>query len=148
VNGSVDEYHWRTSASDKTDPCMKIIGIGVDVVEIVRIAGSIERHGDRFLRRVFTDQEQEYCGALKHAAQSYAARFAAKEAVSKAFGTGIGANLGWLDIEVRRKPTGEPYALLHGAGAALAKRLGVTDVLLSLSHSEHYAVANAVVIGD
>ena len=68
---------------------MKIIGIGVDVVEIVRIAGSIERHGDRFLRRVFTRQEQQYCGAMKYAAQSYAARFAAKEAALKALGLGL-----------------------------------------------------------
>jgi holo-[acyl-carrier protein] synthase len=127
---------------------VKIIGIGVDVVEIVRIAGSIERHGARFLRRVFTEDEQRYCDAMKYAAQSYGARFAAKEAVAKAFGTGIGSRLGWLDIEVQRKPSGEPSVLLHGAGAALARELGVQDVLLSLSHSEHYAVANAVVTGQ
>ena len=127
---------------------MKIIGIGVDVVEIDRIAGSIERHGHRFIQRIFTAAEQEYCAAMQRPAQSYAARFAAKEAVSKAFGTGIGARVGWLDIEVKRKPSGEPFALLHGSGATLARDLGVRDVLLSLSHSQHYAVANAVAIGD
>jgi holo-[acyl-carrier protein] synthase len=127
---------------------MRIIGIGVDVIEIARISGSMQRHGARFLRRVFTDGEQQYCGAMKHPAQFYAARFAAKEAVSKAFGTGIGASLGWLDVEVRRKPSGEPYVVLHGEGAKLAQRLGIREVLLSLSHSEHYAVANAVAVGD
>jgi holo-[acyl-carrier protein] synthase len=127
---------------------MRIIGIGVDVIEIDRIRGSLERHGARFLRRIFTDGEQQYCGRMKHPAQFYAARFAAKEAVSKAFGTGIGASLGWLDIEVRRKPSGEPFVVLHGEGTKLAQRLGIREVLLSLSHSEHYAVANAVAVGD
>jgi holo-[acyl-carrier protein] synthase len=127
---------------------MRIFGIGVDVVEIARIAHSIDQHGAPFLRRVFTDAEQQYCGAMKHPPQFYAARFAAKEAVSKAFGTGIGASLGWLDIEVGRKPSGEPFVILHGAGAELTKRLGIREVLLSLSHSEHYAVANAVAIAD
>jgi holo-[acyl-carrier protein] synthase len=127
---------------------MRIIGIGVDVVEIARIAGSIERHGERFLNRVFTEGEQAYCEPMKAPAQFYAARFAAKEAVSKAFGTGIGPTLGWLDIEVRRRGSGEPYVVLHGPGAQLAQERKITEILLSISHSEHYAVANAVAMGE
>jgi holo-[acyl-carrier protein] synthase len=127
---------------------MRIIGIGVDVVETARIKSSIERHGEPFLRRVFTESEQSYCKAMKEPAPFYAARFAAKEAVSKAFGTGIGPSLGWLDIEVRRKASGEPFVVLHGEGAALAKRLGVSTVLLSISHSENYAVANSVAVSN
>lgn len=125
---------------------MTILGIGVDVVEIARIAGSIERHGERFLRRIFTEGELRYCRAMKAPAPFYAARFAAKEAVSKAFGTGIGANLGWLDIDVQRRSSGAPFVILHGSGAALAAQLGISEVLLSISHSEHYAVANAVAV--
>ena len=127
---------------------MTIVGIGVDVVETVRIEASIDRHGDRFLSRIFTESEVRYCSSMKTPAPFYAARFAAKEAVSKAFGTGIGAELGWLNIEVCRKPSGEPFVVLHEAGVLLAARLGVRNVLLTLSHSDHYAVAQAVAIGD
>ena len=127
---------------------MTIVGIGVDVVETVRIEASIERHGERFLNRVFTAGEVQYCSSMKRPAPFYAARFAAKEAVSKAFGTGIGAELGWLNVEVRRKPSGEPFIVLHDCGVSLAARLGIRSVLLTLSHSDHYAVANAVAIGD
>ena len=93
---------------------MKILGTGVDIVETARIAGSLDRHGERFLARVFLEGERAYCGKMASPERCYAARFAAKEAVSKAFGTGIGAALGWLDIEVQRKPSGEPYVVLHG----------------------------------
>lgn len=126
---------------------MNILGTGVDIVETARIASSLERHGDRFLARVFRDGERAYCGRMSNPAQCYAARFAAKEAVSKAFGTGIGAELGWLDVEVCRKPSGEPYVVLHGEGAKTATRLGITEIRLSLSHSDHYAVAHALALG-
>ena len=96
---------------------MKIIGTGIDIVESARLAESIQRHGERFLARVFTEGERQYCAAMKKPETFYAARFAAKEAVSKAFGTGIGAQLGWLDIEVRRKASGEPFVVLSGEGA-------------------------------
>jgi holo-[acyl-carrier protein] synthase len=127
---------------------MRVLGIGVDIVETSRIASSIERFGERFLRRVFTEGEREYCASMPHPARHYAARFAAKEAVSKAFGTGIGAHIGWRDIEVKRKETGEPYLHLHGPGATLADSLLVTQTLISLSHTEHYAVANAILIAQ
>jgi holo-[acyl-carrier protein] synthase len=127
---------------------MKIIGTGVDIVETARLAESIARHGERFLARVFTDGERQYCSAMKKPETFYAARFAAKEAVSKAFGTGIGAQLGWLDIDVRRKASGEPFVVLGGEGANTARRLGITEIHLSISHSEHYAVAQALAVGD
>ncbi|MEA3209347.1 MAG: holo-[acyl-carrier protein] synthase [Chthoniobacter sp.] len=127
---------------------MTIVGTGIDIVETARIADSIARHGERFLARIFTEGERQYCGSMRKPEGFYAARFAAKEAVSKAFGTGIGAQLGWLDIEVRRRASGEPFVVLHGEGAATARRLGISEVRLSLSHSEHYAVAHALTLGD
>jgi holo-[acyl-carrier protein] synthase len=129
-------------------PSTRVLGIGVDIVETARIASSIERFGERFLKRVFTDGEREYCGAMPFPARHYGARFAAKEAVSKAFGTGIGKQVGWRDIEVKRKETGEPYIILHGDAAEFAATLRVTQALISLSHSDHYAVANAVLIAE
>ncbi len=126
---------------------MKILGIGVDIVEATRIEGSIARLGESFLLRVFTEAEREYCAKMHRPSVHYAARFAAKEAVSKAFGTGICQGVGWRDIEVRRKASGEPFVVLHGGAANWAKNHGVAEVLLSLSHSEHYAVAQALAIG-
>lgn len=126
---------------------MTIIGVGIDLVETARLASAIERHGARFLARIFTEGEQQYCGAMKIPEPFYAARFAAKEAISKSFGTGIGAQLGWLDIEIRRKATGEPFAVLSGAGAETARRLGIAEVRLTMSHTDHYAVAHALALG-
>ena len=128
------------------DPGTRVLGIGVDIVETTRIQSSIERFGDRFLRRVFTQAERDYCSAMPFPARHYAARFAAKEAVSKAFGTGIGSQIAWRDVEVRRKEPGEPYILLHGSAEALAASLGVRQALISLSHSDNYSVANAILI--
>lgn len=127
---------------------MKILGTGVDIVETERIAGSIARHGERFIARVFLEGERLYCGKMAVPERCYAARFAAKEAVSKAFGTGIGAELNWLDIEVCRKASGEPFIVLHGEGAKTAARLGITELRLTLSHSDHYAVAHALALGE
>ena len=125
---------------------MSVLGIGVDIVEIGRFASAIERSGKPFIDRLFLPSEQSYCSPQREPARCYAARFAAKEAVAKALGTGIGAQLAWRDIEVRRKATGEPFIVLHGTGAETAMTLGVGSILLSLSHSENYAVANAVCI--
>jgi holo-[acyl-carrier protein] synthase len=124
----------------------RVLGIGVDIVETTRIESSIERFGDRFLKRVFTQAERDYCSAMPFPARHYAARFAAKEAVSKAFGTGIGKQVGWRDVEVQRKETGEPFILLHGSAAELAAKLQVVQSLISLSHSDNYSVANAILI--
>ena len=124
----------------------RVLGIGVDIVETARIESSLERFGERFLRRVFTQGERDYCSAMAFPARHYAARFAAKEAVSKAFGTGIGKQVGWRDVEVKRKETGEPFILLHGTAAELGESLHLVQALISLSHSDHYSVANAILI--
>ncbi|MEQ1861625.1 MAG: holo-ACP synthase [Chthoniobacteraceae bacterium] len=126
---------------------MSVVGIGVDIIEVARIRASLDRHGERFHDRICTAGEAEYCLRMRDPAPFFAARFAAKEAVSKALGTGIGAQCGWLDIEVRRKASGEPFIVLHGAGAETAKRLGIAEVRVSLSHTEHYACAQAVAVG-
>ena len=126
---------------------MSIIGIGVDLVECERIQHSLDRFGDRFLRRVFTGGEIEYSMSMKFPARHLAARFAAKEAVSKAFGTGIGKNMGWKDIDVRKKPSGEPFLIFGGGAEKLAQERGVDHALITLSHSDHHAVATIVLEG-
>jgi len=129
-------------------PGSRVLGIGVDLVETARIESSIQKFGDRFLDRIFTKAERDYCGSMPHPARHYGARFAAKEAVSKAFGTGIGSRVGWRDIEVGRRESGEPFITLHGAAAEFAATLKVREALVSLSHSDHYCVANAVLIAS
>ena len=118
---------------------------GVDLVEITRIRSSIERHGEHFLRRVFTAAELELCGER---VESLAARFAAKEAVAKALGTGIWrAGIAWTDIETLRNPQGAPLLRLHGAAAARSADLGVQEWSISLSHDRTNAIAFVVGIG-
>jgi holo-[acyl-carrier protein] synthase len=121
-----------------------ILGVGIDIIEVARIRSSYERFGDRFLNRILLPGEINYCLSHKVPAPFLAARFAAKEAVSKAFGTGIGAKLGWQDIEVCRKESGEPYVVLHGNGDALLKERGARAVLTSLSHTQDYAAVVAI----
>lgn len=123
---------------------MSVLGLGVDIVEIARFASAMERGGQRFLDRLFLPSEQAYCAPQREPARCYAARFAAKEAIAKALGTGIGALLGWRDMEICRRENGAPHVVLHGTGAETAKALGASKVFLSMSHSEHYAVANAI----
>ena len=126
---------------------MSIVGIGIDVIEVQRIDEAVEEFGDRFLERIFTRTERAYCEAQKRPAIHYAARWAAKEAVSKAFGTGIGAELSWTEIEVVRRDSGEPTLHLSGRARDFADELGVREVKISLTHANHYAAANAVVLG-
>ena len=126
---------------------MSVLGIGVDLVECSRIQNSLERFGDRFLRRVFTDGEIEYSMSMKFPARHLAARFAAKEAVSKAFGTGIGKAMGWRDIDVHKKASGEPFLVLAGGAQELARQRGVAHALITLSHSDQHAVATIVLEG-
>jgi holo-[acyl-carrier protein] synthase len=120
---------------------MSVIGIGVDLVECSRIQHSMDRFGDRFLRRVFTEGEVAYSMSMKFPARHLAARFAAKEAVSKAFGTGIGKAMGWRDIDIQKKPSGEPFLVFSGPAEELAKRRGVVNALITLSHTDHLAMA-------
>jgi len=124
-----------------------ILGTGIDIVETKRIADSLERFGERFLNRIFHDAEVAYARSMKKADLHLAARFAAKEAISKAFGTGIGGQLGWKDMEIRRRDTGEPYVVMHGKGLDLMKSRGATAIHVSLSHTDAYAAASAVLEG-
>jgi holo-[acyl-carrier protein] synthase len=121
-----------------------ILGTGIDIIEVERIASSYEKFGERFLNRILVAGEIEYCLSHKRPGPFLAARFAAKEAVSKAFGTGIGAQLSWQDIEVKRKESGEPYVIMHGNGLELMKQRGARMVHLTLSHTEKYAAAMAI----
>jgi holo-[acyl-carrier protein] synthase len=120
---------------------VSVLGVGVDIIETERIEHSLDRFGERFLHRVFTDGEIAYCQSMKYPARHFAARFAAKEAVSKAFGTGIGKSMGWRDIDVRKKPSGEPFVILDGGAKSLAADRNVRGVWISLSHTSHHAVA-------
>jgi holo-[acyl-carrier protein] synthase len=124
-----------------------ILGIGIDTVEIGRIRDSHQRLGDRFIERILLPAEIDYCLKHKDPAPSLAARFAAKEAISKAFGTGITAELGWHDMEVARRDTGAPYVILHGKGKELLEARGGSIVHLSLSHTAHQATAMAILEG-
>jgi holo-[acyl-carrier protein] synthase len=126
---------------------MNVLGIGVDLVECARIQRSIDRFGERFLHRVFTDGEIEYSMSMKFPARHLAARFAAKEAASKAFGTGIGKAIGWRNIDIRKKESGEPFLVFSGPAQELAATRGVTFALITLSHTEHYAMASVVLEG-
>jgi holo-[acyl-carrier protein] synthase len=121
-----------------------ILGIGIDLIEVARVAASYEKFGERFLKRVLVANEIAYCLSHRFPAPFIAARFAAKEAISKAFGTGIGASLSWKDMEVARRDTGEPFVILHGPGLQLLKARGGRLVLISLSHTAVYANAVAV----
>jgi holo-[acyl-carrier protein] synthase len=124
-----------------------ILGTGIDIIEVERIVASLEQFGERFVNRVLVAGEIAYCQSHKNPAPFLAARFAAKEAVSKAFGTGIGAQLGWRDIEIRRKETGEPFAVLHGKGKELFAARGAKHLHISLSHTQLYAAATAILEG-
>jgi holo-[acyl-carrier protein] synthase len=121
-----------------------ILGTGIDIIEVARIASSYEKFGDRFVNRILLPDEIAYCRSHKNPAPFLAARFAAKEAVSKAFGTGIGAQLGWQDIEIRRRESGEPFVVLHGKGKKLFQSRRAKRLLVSLSHTANYAAAMAV----
>lgn len=124
-----------------------VLGIGVDLTENERMRATLKRWSQHFTNRIFRPEEQAYCDSCSQPWRHYAGRFAVKEAVSKAFGTGIGDALGWLDIEVVRATSGAPAVTLHGAGAQLARRRGVRQILISLSHTRHYAVAQALLVG-
>ncbi len=126
---------------------MHIYGIGIDIVDTQRIADSITGDlGERFIARIFTPAEQEYCEQMRFPAPHYAARFAAKEAISKAFGIGIGEDLNWTDMEILRDDLGKPYVTLSGRGKDFAAQHGIDEIMISLSHSDNHAAANAVAV--
>lgn len=116
----------------------------MDLVDVERFGRVMERQGEAFLKRVFTEGERVYCGTKGSPAPFFAARFAVKEAVSKAFGTGIGRQMGWLEIEVQRLESGAPVVKLSGGAARLAQERGVREILVTLSHTD--GVAGATVL--
>ena len=121
-----------------------IVGSGIDLVEIERIQQSMDRYGSRFLNRVYTGAEQAYCLRKRKAAESFAARFAAKEAGAKALGTGIRNGVSWLEIEVVREAGGRPTIQYHGRAAQVAACLGVSRAALSITHTADLAMASVV----
>lgn len=124
-----------------------VLGIGIDLVENERMREALERQGERFKERVFLESERAYCESRAAPWRHYAGRFAVKEAVSKAFGTGIGQHVGWLDIEVVLNEVGAPSVQLGGAGRDLANEREVQAIHVSLSHTHHYTVAQALLLG-
>ena len=121
-----------------------IVGTGIDIAEVPRNREAIERHGERFLKRIFTEGEIQYCESKANRVERYAARFAAKEAGMKAIGTGWNHGVRWRDIEVARKPGGRPTLLLHGKAAEFAAKLGATNIALSLTHTAEQAFAQVI----
>lgn len=125
-----------------------IIGLGTDIVEIVRIGRMIERHGELFLNRVYTEDEIRYCQRRKHSYENFAGRWAAKEAVMKALGTGFIRGIGWQDVEVCSQKSGRPTIMIRGGAREMADQLGIRDMLITISHCRAYATATAVGVGS
>lgn len=121
-----------------------IVGLGVDIAEVERIKGAIERHGKTFLQRVYTSQEIAYCEGFRNKFERYAGRFAAKEAAMKALGTGWRHGVRWVDLEVVREKSGRPTMALAGEARKIAKRLGVKRIALSITHTEAQALAQVI----
>ena len=121
-----------------------IVGLGLDIAEIDRIEAAIKRHGAPFLERLFTPAEMAYCESHKGKYERYAARFAAKEAAMKALGTGWSHGVRWRDIEVARQPSGKPTLRLAGVAAEIARRMGVKNISLSITHSGNLALAEVI----
>ena len=121
-----------------------IVGTGIDIAEVPRIAESIARFGDRFLQRVYTEGEIRYCESKANRHERYAARFAAKEAAMKALGTGWNYGVRWRDVEVARQPGSRPTIIFHGKAAEFAAKLGAVRVALSLTHTKDQALAQVI----
>ena len=126
---------------------MNVIGVGTDIVECLRIAQMIERHGELFIGRVYTPSEIDYCSIRKAATQHYAGRWAAKEAVLKAMGTCWARGIRWRDIEIRNDPGGKPSIELSGGALEACQRLGIEEMLISISHCRSHATAYALALG-
>jgi holo-[acyl-carrier protein] synthase len=126
---------------------MEILGIGTDIVECPRIGKMIEQHGELFLRRIYTAREIRYCQARKHAIEHFAGRWAAKEAILKAMGTGRSRGIAWTHIEVRNGAEGKPHVMVCGAAREVARDQGIGEILVSISHCRTYATAYALALG-
>ena len=125
-----------------------VVGTGVDIAETSRLEQALERHGERFAKRVFTPAEIAYCEKYKNRGERYAARFAAKEAAFKALGTGWGAGVRWLDVEVTHQSSGKPELVLTGRAEEVARALRISRVAVSISHSDRYVVAMVIAESD
>lgn len=123
-----------------------IVGLGTDIVEIVRIGRMIERHGELFLNRVYTPEEIRYCQKRRECYQHFAGRWAAKEAVMKTLGTGMGRGVSWQDIEVCSLKTGQPKLNIRGGARDFAEQLGIDEILITISHCRAYATATAIAV--
>ncbi|HON93498.1 MAG TPA: holo-ACP synthase [Sedimentisphaerales bacterium] len=127
---------------------MDLIAHGIDLVDFPRIEQMIERHGDRFLDRVFTAVEQEYAGKHKNSVEKYAGRFAAKEAILKLIGTGWRGRIAWTDIEVVNNPAGRPEVRLSGEVKQIAAKLKIRQISISITHTASFAIASAVALAE
>jgi holo-[acyl-carrier protein] synthase len=125
---------------------MSIFGIGTDIVECLRIAQMVERHGELFIARVYTQQEIQYCQSRRQATQHFAGRWAAKEAVLKALGTGWRRGISWRDVEVRNERSGSPVVTLYGGARDYMEQQGISQILISISHCRSHATAYAVAV--
>jgi holo-[acyl-carrier protein] synthase len=126
---------------------MNVLGIGTDIIECLRIAHMIERHGELFINRVYTPHEIRYCQSRKQATQHFAGRWAAKEAILKALGTGWRKGISWRDIEIRNVPGGKPVVGLRGGARDMVEKLGIREMLISISHCRSHATAYALALG-
>ena len=126
---------------------MNVVGIGTDIVECARIGDMIEKHDDTFIEKVFTSGEINYCGPRKSAVQHYAGRWAAKEAILKAIGTGWSKGIKWTDIEVINRMGGKPYVKLNGKAIEVCADRGIDDILITISHCRLFATAFATAMG-
>lgn len=126
---------------------MKVVGIGFDIVEVARIRRAWEKFGDAFLQKVFGEEELAYCLKLRQPELHFAARFAAKEAIVKALGTGIGI-IGWRDLVITREPFGAPVVKWYGEASQYLRDIGGETIKISLSHTQDYAAAQAMVLGN
>lgn len=127
---------------------LNVLAHGIDLIEVDRIAGMVKRHGDHFLQRVFTEHERNYAKGSKRCTEHLAARFAAKEAVMKALGTGWRNGIAWTDIEVVSLDSGAPTVSLHGQAQRIASQLGIQRWLVSLTHTQHSAMASVTAAGN
>jgi holo-[acyl-carrier protein] synthase len=126
------------------DGDLVIVGLGIDIAEVARVKAAIERHGETFLRRLYTAKEQEYCERFKNKYERYAGRFAAKEAAMKALGTGWSRGVRWVDVEVTREKGGRPTIKLAGEAAHIADRLNVKNIVVSITHTADQAFAQVI----
>lgn len=136
------------SSSDSASKRSRVIGLGTDIIECSRIGEMIHKHGELFLNRVFTQQEIAYCSSRKTSNQHYAGRWAAKEAALKALGTGWAKGIQWTDIAVSHQLGGKPIITIDGVAAEIAKEQGIAEIMVSISHCRHYAVAYCIAVGD